>query len=80
MKKREEERRIRTASSHFVQNNGAEQNTGNAEPAVRLEAQSEIASAKAKLEPRLPESPVAPNGKGTLTQDANGKRLSLWKR
>ena len=82
MKKREEERRIRTASSHFVQMNGLEQNAGSAEPAVRPEVAPESASAKPRpAEPRVPESVAAPNGKATLTQDAaNGKRLSLWKR
>lgn len=76
-KKREEERRMRTAASHFVPNAGA-----NAESAS---AESDPASPAPQRPPAEAQPAVAqPNGKVNGAQPAAAKagdrRLSLWKR
>jgi len=87
--KREEEKRIRSASSHFVPNSGADQPASITEPvlgaAPQLEAPPVGASVKPKpIEARVPESPAVTNGKGaparTPPADNGGKKMSLWKR
>ena len=87
--KREEEKRIRSASSHFVPNSGADQPSSITEPVLGAAPQLEVpavgASTKPKpIEARAPESPAVANGKGApaRTPPANngGKKMSLWKR
>ncbi|HWZ42892.1 MAG TPA: hypothetical protein VNW97_05420 [Candidatus Saccharimonadales bacterium] len=84
--KREEEKRIRSASSHFV-SGGDDQPSVVAEPVlgVVVAPQPEVAPTKAKpVEARAPESPAVTNGKGTPARtpasENGGKRASLWKR
>jgi hypothetical protein len=87
--KKDEEKRIRSASSHFVPSNSVEQPASVTEPVMGAAPQNEAppvaAPAKAKpVESRAPESPSLPNSKGaparTPATDPSGKRMSLWKR
>jgi hypothetical protein len=75
-KKREEERRMRSAASHFVPNGAA-----NADPAS---AESEPASATQQRPPSEAQPAAQVNGKMNGAQPpaakAGDKRLSLWKR